>query len=81
MSKLTYSVERIDNQVYYWIFRDENTLTHNEVHWCSLPVYSALTCEEYSERALGRQLKLAHKLAKKGIKNMQKYELPRKKLI
>jgi len=79
MSELTYSVERINNQVYYWIFRDKNTLTHNEDHWCNLPVYSALTCEQYSEKALGRQLKLANKLAKKGIKNMKKYESLREK--
>ena len=71
----SYQVERIGDKVFYRIYKNGSILTTREVLWIDLGMLVCIfIAHNGTERAIKRQLKLAHKLANKAIDAMKKYE-------
>lgn len=75
MSQYDYTVERNGKTVTYEILRNGSVIyTHEVCPISDIGVFQYFSCQLYSETSTGYCLKAAHKLAKKAIENMSKYE-------
>ena len=73
MAEYKYEVIRAGNIVRYKLWKNDEVITTTPVTLSDLGFFGTATSDNGSERAIGKQLKLAHKLAKLAIANMRKY--------
>ena len=72
----TYTVERIEYEVFYTILRDDVPVTTREVTWNDLNFFKAIFMfNSGNEYSIAAQLKKAHVLAQFGLDALEKYEV------